>query len=417
MSCGGQSVPSGRHEYSYDALSSLTSANHPGTQADETYSYDALRNRVGPEYDAANRITENAGVSYEHDQSGRLSRRTDQNNQSTHFEWDSEGRLTEVTAPNGESTTYKYDAFGRRIEKSGSGGTKRYAYGISNDALGVFNGSNTLESRFTFMPGVDFPLAMERNGQRHFFQQDALSTVTSLSNSAGSIVERYEYGAFGQPLSSSSVGNPYTFTGREWDQESSTYYYRARQYDPSIGRFISEDPVAAINAYVYGGNNPRQMMDPSGQYTTAEQTATMSIGQGLIDSVAVGIGLAFLQQSLAGTRNASGHAVAFHYTFSGLRASILATGISKPPDDYVYVTPNGEYSPEEAEQLLALRPDARGYRTAVIGVNLHSYAATTGHPVPPPTVVRERPEWERAGGGLEIRLTSAVPPTSLFSYR
>jgi RHS repeat-associated protein len=58
------------------------------------------------------------------------------------------------------------------------------------------------------------------------------------------------------------------FAGREWDNETGPYYYRARYYDPKIGRFISEDPIGldgGVNFYEYVGSNPINRRDPSGQ--------------------------------------------------------------------------------------------------------------------------------------------------------
>ena len=70
--------------------------------------------------------------------------------------------------------------------------------------------------------------------------------------------------------STSSVAEGYAYTGREWDPESGLYYYRARYYDPKIGRFISEDPIGfggGINFYAYVGNNPVRFIDPFGLHT------------------------------------------------------------------------------------------------------------------------------------------------------
>jgi RHS repeat-associated protein len=65
----------------------------------------------------------------------------------------------------------------------------------------------------------------------------------------------------------SGYGNK-AFTGREWDPEAGLYYYRARYYDPKIGRFISEDPIGFaggdVNMFAYVGNNPLGYGDPSG---------------------------------------------------------------------------------------------------------------------------------------------------------
>jgi RHS repeat-associated protein len=67
--------------------------------------------------------------------------------------------------------------------------------------------------------------------------------------------------------------NPYMFTGRRFDYETGLYYYRARYYNPYIGRFLQTDPVgygAGINWYAYCRNNPLTYVDPSGLMTTIE---------------------------------------------------------------------------------------------------------------------------------------------------
>jgi len=75
-----------------------------------------------------------------------------------------------------------------------------------------------------------------------------------------------EHDPWGNPLQGSATSG-YAFTGREWDSESSLYYYRARYYDPKIGRFISEDPIGRLggsNYYAYGANRPTRSGDPLG---------------------------------------------------------------------------------------------------------------------------------------------------------
>ena len=58
------------------------------------------------------------------------------------------------------------------------------------------------------------------------------------------------------------------FTGREYDSETGLYFYRARYYDPAIGRFIQEDPIGfksgEVNFYIYSRNNPINYKDPNG---------------------------------------------------------------------------------------------------------------------------------------------------------
>ena len=78
--------------------------------------------------------------------------------------------------------------------------------------------------------------------------------------------------SFGNLLASSgNLLNSFRYTGREFDPETSLYYYRARYYDPQAGRFISEDPLrfgASVNFYPYALGNPVIYVDPDGMDVT-----------------------------------------------------------------------------------------------------------------------------------------------------
>jgi RHS repeat-associated protein len=94
-----------------------------------------------------------------------------------------------------------------------------------------------------------------------------LGSVIALTDSTGKVVEAYKYDVYRRVNNTSSVGNPYLFTGRCWDKETGLYYYRARYYNSAIGRFMQTDPVgysAGVNWYLYCGNNPVVLIDPWG---------------------------------------------------------------------------------------------------------------------------------------------------------
>ena len=79
-----------------------------------------------------------------------------------------------------------------------------------------------------------------------------------------------------QADNTSSVGNPYFFTGRRFDTETAPYYYRARYYSPIIGRFLQTDPIGydgGFKLYTYGGNNPVLIIDPSGLCGETRETS------------------------------------------------------------------------------------------------------------------------------------------------
>jgi RHS repeat-associated protein len=109
---------------------------------------------------------------------------------------------------------------------------------------------------------------MLRSGATSYYHADGLGSVSSLSNVAGSIANSYTYDSFGKLTNSTgSLVNPFRYTARESDTETGLYYYRARYYDQSAGRFVSEDPIhflGGINFYEYALNNPTTFTDPMG---------------------------------------------------------------------------------------------------------------------------------------------------------
>jgi RHS repeat-associated protein len=92
-----------------------------------------------------------------------------------------------------------------------------------------------------------------------------------LASASGAVINHLDYDSFGRLIAqtNAAVGDRYTFTGREWDAEIGLYYYRARFFDPQLGRFVSQDPLgfdaSDVNLYRYVGNSPLTMVDPMGQ--------------------------------------------------------------------------------------------------------------------------------------------------------
>jgi RHS repeat-associated protein len=152
----------------------------------------------------------------------------------------------------GGTVSYRYDPFGRRIYKSSFSGTSVYTYDGDN-LIEETNGAGGAVARYTQGQQVDEPLVMLRSSTTSYYEQDGVGTVTSLSNASGSLAQTYNFDSFGnQTGSSGSLVNPFRYTAREFDSETNLYNYRARYFDATAGRFVSEDPIrfkAGANFY------------------------------------------------------------------------------------------------------------------------------------------------------------------------
>lgn len=263
--------------YGYDADYELLSA---AGGSSESYTYDSVGNRLSSlagsfSYNSSNELLASPTASYTYDANGNTTSKTDSTGTTT-YSWDFENRLTSVTLPGtGGATTFSYDPFGRRIQKSGPLGTTNFAYDGAN-IVDEYDSAGALLAEYAQGDGVDQPLAMSQAGTTAYYSADGLGTVTSLEDVSGSVAAAYTYDSFGNLTSTEpQLTNPFRYTGREWDQETNLYYYRARYYDPQIGRFISEDPInfgGGINFYSYVFQNPTNFKDPTGKVCVYSQT-------------------------------------------------------------------------------------------------------------------------------------------------
>ena len=92
-----------------------------------------------------------------------------------------------------------------------------------------------------------------------------MGSARVLTDASGSIAEQLDYDSFGNSAGTPTTGNSYT--GRERDDVTGLMYYRARFYDPQVGRFTSQDPIGfagGTNHFGYVGNNPLNSVDSLG---------------------------------------------------------------------------------------------------------------------------------------------------------
>jgi RHS repeat-associated protein len=208
-------------------------------------------------------LTSDSSGSYSYDANGNTL--SDASGKS--YSWDFENQLTQAVVPGTGTVTFKYDPFGRRIQKSGPNFTGIFLYDGAN-LIETVSASGTEISSYTETQNIDEPLAEHRGSTTNYYSADGLGSITSLSSSTGTLADTYTYDSFGNlTASTGTITNPFQYTGRDYDPESGLRYYRTRYYDPSGGRFISEDMArfdGGINFYRYVGNSPTKLIDPYG---------------------------------------------------------------------------------------------------------------------------------------------------------
>jgi RHS repeat-associated protein len=175
--------------------------------------------------------------------------------------YDFKNRLVEyVDTLTNQRHTYEYDGLGRRIAKTvdADGSSSRTNYNYDGWRIIEERDPDAGSTLATYVYGqyIDEVLQMRRDvtggGQFEdfYYHADDMHSVMVVTDSAGLVVERYEYDDYGQPefrnadgspIADSAIGNPYLFTGRRFDAETGLYHYRTRYLDPLSGRFTTRD--------------------------------------------------------------------------------------------------------------------------------------------------------------------------------
>jgi len=236
--------------------------------------------------------------------------------------------------------SYVYDADGNRYSVSNAGTTTSYVVDTSLPYASVVEeySNGTLAARYDY--GDDL-VRMNRGSGVYYYIYDGLGSTRQLVNTTGAVTDTWGYSAFGELAShTGSTINPFLFNAQQFDGASGNYYLRARYYDQSVGRFISQDPFegsgedpVSLHRYLYAAGDPTNNTDPTGMETLfglsislAIRTtiATISTGAifGSVTSLQGGSPSQVLQSTIYGAQ--SGFALAF----ASAKGNGLTTAVS-----------------------------------------------------------------------------------------
>ena len=174
------------------------------------------------------------------------------------YTWE-HGRQLASTTYNGKTWTYTYNNAGLRTGRTD--GTNTYEYIYNGDRLTrmIYNG-NPVDITYE----GSSPIAMTYQGATYYFLYNLQGDITGITDSAGNILIRYLYEAYGysyvqnvDPTLASLVDsiNPFGYRGYVFDMGTGgLYYLQSRYYDPKIGRFINADALASTGQKFMGNN-------------------------------------------------------------------------------------------------------------------------------------------------------------------
>jgi len=287
-----------------------------------------------------------------------------------HVRYDGRDRLIGIDENGSAVTTFQYDVLGRRISKRDEN--------THVETLYRYDGQNVIEEETggvitTMLNGFGLDKRYSRSkpaigdggatgssatlSNRGTYITDALGSTLALQDDSGNWQARYRYTPYGQTQAQAfnvngtalpagaaadaalpELNNPYQYTGRENDGNG-LYYYRARYYNPTQGRFTQEDPLGFVdgpNPYAYVGGNPLQYSDPLGLWRWGD-----SLPQWMVDGAAgfgdgMTGGTTGLFREATGWGSASVNKCASTYRYSGWAGIAFGTWVPIGRAAYVY---------------------------------------------------------------------------------
>lgn len=277
-------------KYLYDAAgrnTGLRNRKSNGTIINEyTFTLDALGNHT---QEAMNEPALSAGLNTFASQTvshNPMNFNRIQNTGATNFTHNNQGQITNrgadvytfdvndnlLTVTGSATATFSYDGAGNRRQKTLNGTTTtRYVLSIlgMSQVLMETNTSNAPKNYYVYGP-TGLISRIKPNNTTHYYHYDYRGSTIAITDATQTVTHTYSYDAFGNVLvANEPVGdqNTYRYVGQQGVQyETPTLtYMRARYADLSTGRFISEDPIWALNLYPYADNNPVMGVDPKGE--------------------------------------------------------------------------------------------------------------------------------------------------------
>ncbi len=269
-------------QYAYDVLGRLSQVWRNDTLI-STYSYDPNGNRKAHimqatsdsgTYDVQDRMLSYGNAQYIYSKNGELQKKI-VGEDTTSYTYDYFGNLIKVVLPNRDVIEYVIDGQNRRIGKKLNGAiVKKWIYAGQLSPIAELDSSGNVTAQFM----GNF---MSKNCAIYQFITDQLGSVRMVVNVyTGEIVQQMDYDEFGNVLSNSNPDfQPFAYAGGLYDGQTKLVRFGVRDYDASVGRWTSKDPlifwVGSSNLFLYVNNDPINHIDKTGQWNSEAHEALL----------------------------------------------------------------------------------------------------------------------------------------------
>jgi RHS repeat-associated protein len=287
-----------RTDYEYDYIDQLTKEAKTGWS--QEYTYDANGNRLTKKttvsgspttesytYNAGDLLATAGAKSFTYDGCGRTKTVSVSGTLQRTYHWDYQDRLITTQYPDGGGTydTNSYNGLNARMAKTVNGTSTTYKRNGTSPTAPVLS-----EGGRNHTPGVSY----RESGATKYAVGDRLGTNSNEYDSSKANTSAKTFDAFGLQMSTSGSSNsPLKFAGKwgyQSDDSSGLQLLGNRFYDPSVGRFLTRDPIqSGRNWFAYAENNPLKWADPDGLDEYGGQvTSEVKPGTGSLIEVWVG---------------------------------------------------------------------------------------------------------------------------------
>lgn len=278
-------IKEGSTDYSYDASGNRTKMSNGSNTTTYLYDENGDANRLIKSQNSASGDT-----SYTYDDNGNLTTETTAGKTTQYF-YDSDGYFVKAVMPDGSVVEYTYDKVTKlrstRVETKPDQTKSTIKFVWDTDRLVKETDENGVTLRLYTWGDDEKLISVSIPGSNNqlntfYYLKNVKGDVLGMTDSTGKKVVDYSYDAWGnvtssKTLSGSSIANldqqnPRLYAGYWYDRTLGDYFMKVRLYDPSLGRFLSKDPLKSgidavdYNPYVYCGNNPVSRIDPSGKF-------------------------------------------------------------------------------------------------------------------------------------------------------